>query len=178
MYQSVEDVRKYSTKPVLFGEFGIQQDVIEPQGVHFHDGLWAGIFSGSAGTGMLWWWDTYIEPNNLYYHYKGISKFFAGEQLPRKKLKLAFLSASSAKVEAYALMSEKRVLLWVKCSKYNYRMLLNFAFQYGPQKPVKYPAVTDASVTIPGLLPGSSWLEVWAYGKRDNFVPEENICKW
>lgn len=84
-WQTISDLRKFSSKPILIGEYGLQSIVNDPQGIHFHEGLWAGIFTGSAGTAMLWWWDTFIEPNNLYYHFKGVSRFFAGEALHQGK---------------------------------------------------------------------------------------------
>ncbi|MCC6459764.1 MAG: DUF5060 domain-containing protein [Saprospiraceae bacterium] len=61
-------------KPALIGEFGLsgsgtQTAVDDPSGIHFHNGMWAGLFSGSAGTAMTWWWDNYVEPKNLYPHF-------------------------------------------------------------------------------------------------------------
>ncbi|MEZ4773015.1 MAG: DUF5060 domain-containing protein [Bacteroidia bacterium] len=63
-------------KPTLSGEFGLggsssisNQD---PDGVHIHNSLWAAIFGGGLGTAMTWWWDSYIHPKNLYYHFKPV----------------------------------------------------------------------------------------------------------
>ncbi|MCK6691911.1 MAG: DUF5060 domain-containing protein [Thermoanaerobaculia bacterium] len=63
-------------KPSLIGEFGLsgsgtQTAADDPAGVHLHNSLWAGLFSGSAGTAMTWWWDSYTEPQNLYHHFAG-----------------------------------------------------------------------------------------------------------
>jgi hypothetical protein len=49
-------------KPYLFAEFGIVPDKpdtrglwdLDPNGVHMHNGLWAPLADGAAGTGMLW----------------------------------------------------------------------------------------------------------------------------
>lgn len=64
-------------KPTLNGEFGLggaaslaNQD---PDGIHIHNALWGGLFSGAFGTAMTWWWDNYIHPRNLYYHFSGLS---------------------------------------------------------------------------------------------------------
>ena len=72
-------VRSYLTqfnKPAFTGEFGIESGnisltAIDPNGIYFHNSLWATMFSGSMGSGASWWWDNYIEPQNLYSHYKG-----------------------------------------------------------------------------------------------------------
>lgn len=69
-------VKKYIEefgKPTLTGEFGLGSEGavlrnIDPDGIHFHNGLWSPLFAGGLGTGMSWWWDSYIQPNDLYYH--------------------------------------------------------------------------------------------------------------
>lgn len=63
-------------KPALIGEFGLsgsgaQTATDDPAGIHLHNSMWAGLFSGSAGTAMTWWWDNYTEPQNLYHHFAG-----------------------------------------------------------------------------------------------------------
>lgn len=71
-----QGVKKYIDaygKPTLTGEFGLGNHGAElrnmdPDGIHFHNGLWSPLFSGGIGTGMSWWWDSYIAPNDLYYH--------------------------------------------------------------------------------------------------------------
>ena len=62
------------SKPALVAEFGLsgsgtQTAADDPDGVHFHNGMWAGLFSGAAGTAMSWWWDNYVEPKNLYHNF-------------------------------------------------------------------------------------------------------------
>ncbi len=80
-------------KPALVGEFGLsgsgtQTATDDPAGIHLHNGLWAGLFSGAAGTAMTWWWDNYVEPKNLYHHFTGpaaVAKqipFAAGQYQP------------------------------------------------------------------------------------------------
>lgn len=69
-------------KPTLNGEFGIDASTsslsaIDPDGIHIHNSIWATSFSGAMGSGLSWWWDTYIEPRNLYRHYKPLSEFIA-----------------------------------------------------------------------------------------------------
>jgi hypothetical protein len=62
-------------KPTYTGEFGINASssnlsTIDPNGTHIHNSVWATLFGGGMGAGSSWWWDTYIEPRNLYTHYK------------------------------------------------------------------------------------------------------------
>ncbi|NIM06634.1 MAG: DUF5060 domain-containing protein [Armatimonadetes bacterium] len=68
-------------KPHYFGEYGtdwrFRENTNDPDGIHLHNGLWAAMLSGSAGTAMTWWWDNYIEPNNLYHHFAPVAAFAA-----------------------------------------------------------------------------------------------------
>lgn len=68
-------------KPHLMAEFGIDwrdsDSKYDPDGkaVNFHNGLWSSMASGNAGTAMLWWWDNYVGPKNLYAPFTAARKF-------------------------------------------------------------------------------------------------------
>ena len=60
-------------KPYTVGEFGIYVDdptnitaTNDPQAVHFHNTMWASLFSGAAGCGATWWWDNFTQPLSTY----------------------------------------------------------------------------------------------------------------
>lgn len=76
----VNGVRTYLEefeKPTLTGEFGLGGNPnlanADPDGIHFHNGMWGPLFGGGMGVGMTWWWDVYINPRDLYYHFAPIS---------------------------------------------------------------------------------------------------------
>jgi hypothetical protein len=56
--------------PVLLAGFSLnpwfEPTADDPTGVHVRNTIWAAALSGSAGGAMPWWWDTYIDPQNLY----------------------------------------------------------------------------------------------------------------
>ncbi len=86
-------------KPVLNGEFGLGPDgatltADDPTGVHIHNAIWATALNGAMGTGMTWWWDDYIDPQNLYYHYKPLSSFLNALSLKDDNYKPATSSTS------------------------------------------------------------------------------------
>ncbi len=80
----VDLVQRYH-EPVVLAEFGADwrwsadsYTTSDVDGVQIHNGIWSSVLSGAASSGMLWWWDTYIHPNNLYYHFEALSKFLKG----------------------------------------------------------------------------------------------------
>lgn len=92
-------VQKYH-KPTLMGEFGLGGNApssgVDNDGIHLHNTKWASLMSGSTGTAMTWWWDNYVDPRNLYYHFKALSKF--AEEVPflEKNMAVADVSTSGA----------------------------------------------------------------------------------
>lgn len=64
-------------KPTFAAEFGVSLDKarLDREGVFFHNGLWAGLFSTGAATPMSWWWNNYLEPNGLFHHFGSLTRF-------------------------------------------------------------------------------------------------------
>jgi len=68
-------------KPYLLAEFGIDWQTgdgrwdLRGTGWNMHNGAWASLLSGSAGTAMLWYWDSYVHPHNLYSVLTPVRKF-------------------------------------------------------------------------------------------------------
>lgn len=112
-------------KPILMGEFGYSAsnygDDIEPTGIHLHNGLWATTFSGYAGTGMYWWWDIYIDANDLWYHFKGLSQFLSGMDLtqyqPFSPLQISDREGNAGQVDGLGLHGED-TLIWIRSDGY------------------------------------------------------------
>lgn len=61
--------------PVLVGEWGLdwvgalnEQD---PTGRSWHEANWAALAGGAAGNAWSWWWDDWVEPNDLWFRLDG-----------------------------------------------------------------------------------------------------------
>ncbi|QQE10206.1 DUF5060 domain-containing protein [Planctomycetota bacterium] len=71
-------VKKFN-KPHLMGEMGISNSPtdtkLDDKGIHFHNMIWSGLFTATPSSAMTWWWDSYIEPLNLWHHLKPASHF-------------------------------------------------------------------------------------------------------
>lgn len=65
-------------KPTLTGEFGLglssTLSAVDPDGIHIHNAMWGSLFGGGMGSAMSWWWDIYIHPQDLYYHFDPLAK--------------------------------------------------------------------------------------------------------
>jgi hypothetical protein len=78
----VSEALTRTPRPVLLTEFSLnpwfEPADDDPTGVHIHSTLWASIFARTAGSAMPWWWDTYIDAQNLYHLYTPLALFIAG----------------------------------------------------------------------------------------------------
>lgn len=97
-------------KPTLNAEFGLDPEGGElarrdPEGIYFHNCLWAPLFSGAAGTGMSWWWDHYVEPKDLYRHFTGVAAVAGKIALQARDLRPAEAVAPGHDLDAYVLTS-------------------------------------------------------------------------
>ena len=110
---------KYPNKPFLMGEFGSPMQ-IDTEGILLHQGLWAAPMNGAAGTGMTWWWDSYVDPLNLYYQFAGVAAFFAGEDLASQPWQPSSASFSGdVGARLYGLQSDDHALLWAISRSYD-----------------------------------------------------------
>ncbi len=158
-YNVARDWIERFEKPYLLGEFGYVQQTFqsEPNGVRLHLGLWSPIMAKAFGTGMFWWWDSYIHPNDLYYHFAGVANFFAGEDLTAhgyESVEGRVRAEDSVIREAYAygLVSEERALFWVVSSSYNDAYARNND---------EYPLLEGQALTFDGLADGAYTVEMW-----------------
>ena len=85
-------------------------------GLHLHDAIWAASLSGAAGTVMPWWWDNYIEPNALYYHYRAFSRFADGIDWPRHQWK-QLNTPAGPDMRVIGLTSDNLTVLWIQNPK-------------------------------------------------------------
>jgi hypothetical protein len=103
-------------KPVLAAEVGVSAAsgddtlALDPSSYGFHDSLWSGLLSGSIGTGMSWWWDSVVEPKNLYPHLAPAAQLVDGVRLERLK---ACAAEASPPLQVLALCGPQG-LAWIK----------------------------------------------------------------
>jgi len=107
-------------KPFFVGEFGggttPEIDMRDPRGVILHAGLWSAFMTPSAGNAMPWWWDTLIDPQDLYYHFRALANFAEGEDRRGKgykPVKVTIELSGDKRLVTMGLLSQTRALLWI-----------------------------------------------------------------
>ncbi len=84
--------RYYDTepdKPHFFAEmaYGWQGPArFDTDGVSLHNQLWSSVHSYDSGTAMTWWWDNWIRPQNLYYHFRFLANYINDVDWEREQL--------------------------------------------------------------------------------------------
>jgi len=122
---AVEEIRSYSPgKPVLLAETGAVEwqhagpsklYPLDTAGILLHDILFAPFFSGSAGTGMSWHWESYVDKNNLWYHFGRFSE--AIKNVNPIEEDLVPSKWESGPLRIYQLTGKKTILFWLRDGK-------------------------------------------------------------
>lgn len=108
-------------RPVLLAESG----AVEPRhtgpfklyandkaGVILHDTLFAPFFSGAAGPGHAWHWDSYVAANQLWRHFRYFAEAVRGIDPAAEQFEPVYFEQDRLRV--YALKGRKHVLIWVR----------------------------------------------------------------
>ena len=145
-------------KPVLVGEFSgghkPADDLADTAGVRIHAGLWMTFVTPMAGNAMPWWWDTYIDKNDLYSHWAALARFAEGVdrrgkafEILRSKVKVG----EDVSVSMQGIVAPSEAYLWV----YDEARVLRPEQAGRPLLPAARP------VKLAGLLGGAFRVEIW-----------------
>jgi hypothetical protein len=85
--------------------------------VHLVNAVWAPIMLGMAGSGMYWWWDTWIDATNQWGAFAGLSAFVRGIDMRQ----LRPFSVLMQGMVVLGLKSDTTVLLWIRHARYTAR---------------------------------------------------------
>jgi hypothetical protein len=108
---------------------------------------------------MLWWWDTYIEPMDLFYHYKGISSFFKDEAPVIETMKPAKRERHDG-IEVFSLKSDDRILYWIRDIDYSLKGFVDKGFAVG-LKNVTYEHLSGITFPVRDISAGVYRIEQW-----------------
>ncbi|MGC8885615.1 MAG: cellulase family glycosylhydrolase [Verrucomicrobiia bacterium] len=111
-------------KPVILAESG----AVEPNhsgpfklyskdkdGIILHDVLFAPFFAGAAGSGQIWHWDSYVDKNNLWYHFSRFASAVGGiDPISEHFIPLMI---EHPRLRVYVLKGERTILCWIRDSR-------------------------------------------------------------
>jgi len=147
-------------KPYLWAEFGIERQFLpereycdkDPEGVHMHAGIWTPVMHGAAGTGHLWWWDSYVDPHDLYFHLQSFANFAKGIPWTTAGFRQAHIVANRDRLNALGLRGKDLTILWVENKAHTWWNVVH-------DTPI--PAVEGESIQVEGLADGRHTVEYW-----------------
>jgi hypothetical protein len=119
---AIKDLKNFHiNKPVLLAETG----AVEPNhagpskyypkdtaGILLHDMLFAPFFTGSAGTGMPWHWESYVHKNNLWHHYARFHESVKDIDPVAEGFVPSFMETDSLRI--YMLKGKHNTLIWLR----------------------------------------------------------------
>lgn len=119
---SIEELRSYQIqKPMLLAEVGgvkprhtgpIELYALDKQGILLHDLLFAPFFSGAAGPGHAWHWDSYVDKNDLWYHFKHFNETIKDvNPIEEQFLPIKIIGT---RVRSYILVGRYTILAWCR----------------------------------------------------------------
>lgn len=125
---AIGELRSYEvSKPMLLAEVGgvkprhtgpIEIYEVDKDGILLHDLLFAPFFSGAAGPGHVWHWDSYIDKNNLWYHFQRFNEAIKGIDPVKENFRP--VTIQHPKLRIYALVGNKTTLLWCRDAENNW----------------------------------------------------------
>jgi hypothetical protein len=166
-------------KPLLMAELGNETDAPDTRrpynwdDVHLHNGLWAALLSGFAGTGMYWWWDLLVDRLDMWPAFRGVSAFVAAAAkrgAPLAAHRPVDAAVGGGEASALALAAPHSVLIWVRADMQDVTSLkqafldLSFEEQAKPTWQPDWPKLASVGVRVGGIQKGArvtaiTWLD-------------------
>jgi len=148
-------------KPYFMAEIGTDStegvDKKDLDGAYLHAAIWSEYMLSCAGNAMPWWWDSYVHPRGMYYHWAALTAFNRGTDRRGKgyctstSRVLAEIEGLKTSVSAVGMMNDREAFIWVFDPKWT-------RFEPGHPEP---PEIKDASVRINGMAGGRYLIEFW-----------------
>ena len=106
-------------KPTVLGEMGsgtlTEDPFADPTGLHLHNAQWAATFLGFNSPASYWWWDTYVDPLNLWGHTKGLAKLISGLDLVKmNQIEIPSITAT----RTFLLQNDQTTIGWTRLNTY------------------------------------------------------------
>jgi hypothetical protein len=165
---AIKDLQNYHlNKPVILAETGaVEPKHVGPSryyakdtdGILLHDILFAPFFTGSAGVGMSWHWESYVHKNNLWYHYGRFEEAIKGIDPVHESFMPAFEETDSLRI--YILNGKNTTMMWVRDKSSNWQNEL--------EKNMPPRIISKAKINLNKLKVNSASKEISVYDPWKN----------
>jgi hypothetical protein len=166
----------HSDKPVLLAESG----AVEPShsgpfklyeqdktGIILHDILFAPFFTGAAGPGQCWHWDSYVAKNDLWRHFGRFAQAVKDIDPPAERFRP--IRIEHPRLRIYLLAGEHTLLAWCRDNQNTWKTEL--AEGTAPEL-LKNPSITLPSEVAPKQAVQvrfyDPWANTWSQGKVED----------
>lgn len=162
-------------KPVLFNEIGATAPdftgpselyEIDTAGVLAHDMIFAPFFCGAAGSGSMWYWDAYVQKNNLWYHYQRFDRAIAGiNPIEEQFVPFQFTEDS---VRCYGLKGKRTTMIWCRDAANNWQTELQQHIQPVVKKDFSFSLDETGNTTYTSAEIYDPWKDKWMKAQIKN----------
>ncbi|NMC39186.1 MAG: hypothetical protein GYA41_12765 [Bacteroidales bacterium] len=125
---AVEEILSYDPgKPVILAETGAVEPrhsgpskyyPLDTAGILLHDILFAPFFSGAAGAGMSWHWESYVDRNDLWYHFGRFTQ--AVRDIDPIAERFVPIKSENDQCRMYLLSGRKSIIMWLRDKNSNW----------------------------------------------------------
>jgi len=115
-------------KPVVDNEHGAVEPnhtgphhlyLIDSLGIFIHDMIFTPFFCGTAGSGAMWHWDSYIEKQNLWFHFQRFKNAITGiDPVNEEFVPFTFNKDS---IRFYGLRGKNTTMIWCRDAMSNWK---------------------------------------------------------
>jgi len=122
VHEAMSFTQRYvKDKPIVINEIGaVEANHAGPSklyetdtaGVLLHDMVFAPFFCGAAGSGAMWHWDSYIQRQNLWHHFRRFRELIDGIDPVAERF--SPFTADENGVRAYGLDGRTQTLVWCR----------------------------------------------------------------
>jgi len=147
-------------KPFIFTEFGVMREKPEvaalgdrdQNGIHLHNGLWAPLAYGAAGTGHVWYWGVYVDKKDLYGHFRAVANFVKDIPWTTAGFQRVTCETNRDNLRVLGLQGKTLTILWVQNKAHTWWNVIHGE---------AVPAVEGGELTVAGFAPGKYRIEYW-----------------
>ena len=155
-------------KPIVANEHGaVEANHIGPNklyakdslGVFIHDMIFTPFFCGASGCGSMWHWDSYVDKQKLWYHYKRFNNVING--IDPIKEEFAPFTFNQDSVRCYGIKGKKTTMIWCRDAKSNWKTELQQGIHPELRKEISFDLAVTDRINYTSAKVYDPWKDKW-----------------